>query len=147
MKRRASTAVLATCLSSCSGLLGLGGPDLTVTLTTGAHVAVGAPLVLDVRVGASSFRMTTLGEIEVEAPGEGNHPVFVTLLDSAADTSAHARFNQTFDDDWLHWITVQLGGPRPLGFCIGEVLALPAREEPGDTTFLMYGSIPRGAVC
>ena len=48
---------------------------------------------------------------------------------------------------YTSWIGSFVSHARPLGFCTGTVVGAPLRTAPSDTLFVMYGGIPKGAIC
>jgi len=46
-----------------------------------------------------------------------------------------------------HWVAALVGSQRPGRHCIGTLAVAPLRGGGADTLFVMYGSIPDGAIC
>jgi len=122
--------------------------NLRVSLVT--PVAIPAAR-LHVRIALQRvvLRADAVGETskQLTAPRDVSLPVNVALLDFAEDTLARVEFRQRFggsDDD--HWVLAVIGVNRPIGFCIGS-LAMAALPTGSDTLFVMYGHIPRDAIC
>ena len=82
----------------------------------------------------------------IRASRSGELPVTLVLLNAEGDTIASTHYTQLFENGSTHWVAVSLGTRRPVGHCIGELLVL-ATNSPPDTAFVMYGSLPNGAIC
>ena len=136
---------------ACSSLAGPSGPEISVSLTVQQPSASGAALFVTVGGRDVSLRASASTSQRTDAslePGKfGTLPVRVVLLSSSADTLATVSFSQTFERGYTSWIGSFVSHVRPLGFCTGTVVAAPLRTSPSDTLFVMYGSIPEGAIC
>jgi hypothetical protein len=69
------------------------------------------------------------------------------LANVRGDTLGSASFTHRFESDRRHWISAQLDTTRPVGFCFGELLAIPLSPARTDSMYVMFGSIPEGAIC
>lgn len=146
--RMIASAVVALSLAGCSDLLGPGGPTLSVALNLQQPMTPEPILQADVGGREVVVRATSPGEIgaQVRLPRYGEVPVRVALLTVAGDTLGAVEFSQRFQSDHEHWAVAHVGVRRPVGFCTGAVAASPLRAS-ADTLFVMYGSIPKGAIC
>jgi hypothetical protein len=135
-------------LAGCPDLFGPGGPKLSVALNLQQPVTPAPILQADVGGRRVELRATSSSEVrtEVRGPRYGEVPVRVALLAAAGDTLGSAAFSQLFQRDHAHWVVALVGMLRPRGHCIGELAVIPVRGT-ADTLFVMYGSIPEGAVC
>ncbi len=151
MVRRASLVALAVASASCSDLLGLGGPEIHLSLTVEEVVSGNPYLAAD--IGGRVVQVIPPSALDrpsgatIRGPGYGTKPVRVALLRTASDTLAQVAFSQEFERDHTHWIGAVVGTRRPAGFCLGTVALTPLREGNGDTLFVFYGRIPKDAIC
>lgn len=143
-----ASAVSVLMLAGCSDLLGSGGPTLSVTLNLQQPMTP-API-LQANIGGREVvvRSTNSGDIgtKVRVSRYGEVPVRVALLTVVGDTLGAVAFSQQFQRGDAHWVAAFVGVHRPLGHCIGAVAVSPLRTT-ADTLFVMYGSIPEGAIC
>lgn len=89
-------------------------------------------------------------EINREAPRTGQLDVTARLRGPAGVSRAEGTFRQRFQDGSNHWVAGHVGTHRPVGHCIGSLLAIgidPAPAAGADTLFILYGGIPNDAVC
>ena len=134
---------------ACNGFLGSDHRPVEVSMTL--QRSWDRPPVFEAEIGGRRVQVT--GHLDgqrtvriIQAPRSGELPVTVRLLDADGGTLASTQYTQLFESKTTHWVAVSVGTRRPLGICIGELLALPTRF-PTDTVFVMYGSIPDDAVC
>ena len=146
--------VLASLLAGCD-IFGLQDPDLNISLTTEAVLPQNS--LFRVRIDGQP-RDLSLGNgtaptysIDTHAPASGNLNVIVTLIAPSGDIAAETSFTQHFDNDDAHWVSGYVGTRRPVGMCMGTVIAVMMRPsyipQEGDSLFVAYGSIPKGAIC
>ena len=152
MKFRRGVAVCATvAMLGCSSVLGSNAPEVTLSLRS--EEAVPAYQRLDVTIGGREFRLEPLDEgasERVRAPRVGELPVRVTLVDHHSVSAAAVEFTQRYQEDSNHWVSVLVGLRRPLGHCFGQLIVTPlslAGTANPDTMFVMYGGLPKNAVC
>jgi len=148
---RCAAIVIGVSGASCSALTGPSGPEISVSLTVQSPSASGAALLVTVGERDVSLRASASPSQRSDASLErgkfGTLPVRVVLLSSSADTLATVAFSQTFERGYTSWIGSFVSHARPLGFCTGTVVGAPLRTAPSDTLFVMYGGIPKGAIC
>ena len=125
--------------------------EASVTVSLHVEHALPAPVTLRARIGGrdvalSSAATTTATSSKGVKVDVGTHPVTVALLDAGGDTLATVAFSQEFHRDDTHWVAARVGQRRLIGFCSGPTLAA-ALPTGGDSLFVEYGGIPRGAVC
>lgn len=144
--------VLPFALAACSGIFGPGDRDLSVSLYTEQSLAM--PLRLEVRVGWRRVAISSTDsqrDTRIAPPQYGDVPVSVALLTTAGDTLAAVRLVQGYQRGYDHWLVATVGTDRPRGMCIGEIVAMPLRPAGsaagGDSLFVDYGRIPKGAIC
>ena len=143
-------ACTALVVGACSNPFGR-DDDASVSVSLRVEHALAAPVTLRARIGgrdvalspAATTTATSSKEVRVDI---GTHPVTVALLDAGGDTLATVAFTQEFHRDDTHWVAAHVGQRRPIGFCSGPSLA-DALPTGGDSLFVEYGGIPRGAVC
>ena len=116
--------------------------DLWVTLGD-EHVTLQA-------AGAHDRRPTA----RIQVTGPDTLPVHVVLGTGARDTLAVVAVAVPVVPAHVHWIGVHVGSLRPAGLCVGQVTGAPLRTDAagrgttaGDSIFVSYGSVPRGAEC
>ena len=152
MKSRHITLATILAVSACS-ILDPDGPDLSISVqpdvnlpaSMSFHVTVGGDA-HDLRLGTERTRYG----IERHAPRDGELNVSVALRDAADRTLAQASFDQVFKEGSDHWVSGIIGTRRPIGHCIGTLVVvpiIPPVAAGGDSLFIMYGSIPKGAIC
>ena len=135
-------------LAGCSSILGIGDRDVSISITT--QRAWDPPPVFEVTIGRRRVELVAAPnrdrmEKQIQAPGSGNIPVTVRLI-LQGQTLATTQFVQEFSQHNTHWVAVDVGPRRPLGHCLGILVALPTGTGP-DTAFVMYGRIPKDAIC
>lgn len=151
MKRRVVFAVVSLSLTAslslngCGSLAGPDGPAVTISLAVDSTVTT--PLNLAVDIAGETFRIDSAGSISTHAPRTGDLPVDVRLLSGSGQTLATVSITHSFTDGASNWIHTQVGGTRPVGFCIGRLTVVPVAPPVADTLFLADGSLPKGAVC
>ena len=151
---RCVAAVLLIVVGGCASISGAENSDVSVSLFSEfvlppAHtfrVTVDGQRI-DLPLGTSADR----NSLTREAPAAGDRPVTAELVDSRGVVLSGISFTQQYFDDRNHWVAAHLGARRPIGHCIGSLLATPlpasiARTS-ADSLFVMFGSLPRGAVC
>jgi hypothetical protein len=120
-------------------------PEVSVPSSTAFHVTVGGRN-FELQLGPERIRYA----IKSHAPQTGELPVSVALRSPTNTTVAEAAFNQVYEEGSNHWVAGNIGTRRPIGHCIGTLLAVPITPPitaGGDTLFIMYGSIPKDAIC
>jgi hypothetical protein len=135
----------ASSLTGCGSVAGPDGPAVAISLAVDPTVTT--PLNLVVKIAEESFSIDSAGSISTHAPRAGELPVDVRLLSESGDTLATVSITHSFADGASNWIHAKVGGPRPVGFCIGRLTVVPVRAPVSDTLFLADGSLPEGAVC
>lgn len=146
-----AAAGLALALAACSSVLGLGGPRIWLSLAM--EQALPEAPVLHVDIGGQEVEVAATSasaprdERQVRGPRYGDVPVRVALLAASGDTMAAVEFTQGFQRDHNHWVSGIVGHRRPLGHCIGALVAAPLRNMESDSLFVLYGAIPEGADC
>ncbi len=145
----------AIALIGCSNILGVGGPQVSVSLEARQGLTAGAKLRADIGGQVIQLAPTTgvapRTSAEVRGSRYGEVPVSVTLLGASGDTLAAIGFTQRFERGHNHWIAAIVGDRRPIGPCIGNLAVVPVLatmlETSPDTLFVMHGSIPKNAIC
>ena len=141
----------STALFFTACLEGFGLRDSDVTVSLAMSRAWESPPILHVYiegrppVSLAGRRDGQRVEREIE-PRLGSRLVAVLVVNAEGDTLASTRYSQSFERGKSHWVATIVGEARPIGHCIGVLLAIPLRSAP-DTAFVMYGSLPQGAVC
>ncbi len=147
----AAGLALALALAGCSSVLGLGGPKISLSLAL--ERALADEPVLRVEIGGQRVEVAATSasaprqERAVRGPRYGEVPLRVALLAAPGDTMAAMEFNQNFQRGHNHWVSGIVGQRRPLGHCIGTLVAAPLRNMESDSLFVMYGRIREGADC
>jgi hypothetical protein len=136
-------------LAGCLSIVGISERDVHVSITL--QRAWDPPPSLQVYIDGRRVEIDARSdgrraEREVQASRSGELLVGVRLLNADKDTLAATQFLQRFDRRNSHWIALTVGPQRPIGHCIGNLLALALPSE-SDTAFVMYGRIPDGAIC
>ena len=126
-------------------------PDLTISLTS--DVPLSSSHVFRVEVDGTRYDLplgsaTTRYSMDRTVPRTGSFNVTASLLDGS-NPVASASFLQVFERDRDHWVSAIIALQRPVGHCFGTMIALPylTTSAAADSVFLMYGSIPKDAVC
>ncbi|HEX6966332.1 MAG TPA: hypothetical protein VF166_11070 [Gemmatimonadaceae bacterium] len=138
-------------LTACADLSGSRGPKISVSLDL--QHAFDVQPVLHVDIDGQRVQLITpdtgapRASIDIRGARYGALPVRVTLATVLGDTLASVGFSQQFERNTDHWVGADVGTRRPLGMCIGDLLAVPLAAPGGDTLFVMYGGIPEGAIC
>ena len=157
---RAIAASHLVAVVGCSQFIEPRGPEIAVSLIVDEprRAVFAAPLVLSVDLSDVAVQVAAgatdpgIGRADVRGARYGDVPVHVRLLGQSSAVLAEATFSQGFERDNLHWIAAMVGQRRPLGFCVGALIPVPisggaTAAAATDTMFVMYGRIPRGAVC
>lgn len=118
-----------------------------VSITMSVSRTVTAPVRMRVEIADHEFRIDSVSVTHWQVPRTGTLPIAVQLLSESDDTLATWSAMHDFDGGAEHWIAGQVGGPRPVGMCIGSLTAVPVGAPVSDTLFVMHGSLPSGAVC
>jgi hypothetical protein len=138
-------------VGGCSDLFGLRGPEITVSVDV--QPGVGTAFVLRSDIGGRRVELTAdtvpgrRASTNVHGDRYGTVPVHVTLLTVMGDSVTAVSFSEDFQHGHQHWVAALIGPQRPLGICTGAVVAAPLTVGSSDTLFVMYGSIPHGALC
>jgi hypothetical protein len=118
------------------------------------RILVGDPGQPLYRIGASDFTTTDYGIPQtrrLQVPTSGSLPVRVVLLLNTRDTLAVGDVQFRLEPGYRYGLSVQAGGRRPEGMCVGPVTTVPIRwpgeSAASDTLFLVTGGLPEGAVC
>ena len=149
--RHAATFVGMVGAVGCSDLFGPSGPP--ITLSFDVQSVAGTALVLRNDIGGQRVELAAdqahggHASIDVRGGRYGNVPVHVTLLMASGDSVTAISFSQDFQHGYHHWVAARVGRQRPLGICVGTVMAAPIAAGSTDTLYVMYGGIPDGAVC
>jgi hypothetical protein len=149
--RPAVAALALLVAAACDDGPGANRPPLAVSVTLSAATLVPPTFVAE--VGGVRVRTTARAvpqmpaEVQVRAPRLGEVPARVALLGAAGDTLAAATFTHRFERGARHWISGWVGTRRPVGLCLGWVVATPLRGSTPDSLFVSYGWLPEGAVC
>jgi hypothetical protein len=147
----AVTITIGVGVVSCSVPFGPSGATVSVSLAMQQPSASAPRLLVSVGERVVSLRASdTLFrtvDTKLETTQFGSFPVKVTLMDGGADTLATMAYTQTFERGSKSWIASYVSRTRPVGFCTGTVLAAPLRNASRDSLFVMYGSLPEGAIC
>lgn len=99
----------------------------------------------------STARYGTPHSRRLAIPNSGELRISVAVVAPARDTLGSVRVGVRLRADHRYGVAVQPGGTRPVGACVGTLLAAPSRT-PGasaasDTLCVAYGGLPRGAIC
>lgn len=146
-----AAALLAT--SACSDIIG-GGPQVAVSLRVEAGVAL--PVVLEVdhdgqRVRLEATTAAATPRMDIVANRYGEAPVRLMLSAAGEAPLATVELTHSLHRGSTHWVSTLVGRQRPQGHCYGALgvvaLAPRAGQTVPDTMFVMYGSLPRGAIC
>ena len=142
--------ICALALAGCSTLSAPSGPKISVSLALQHSPA--APTMIRADIGGQRVEVTSSEpspgrSTDVRGRGYGATPVRVVLLTTDGDSLAAVAFSQLFQRDHNHWVAALVGQHRPVGHCIGTLVAAPLGAGGTDTLFVMYGSLPEGAVC
>lgn len=130
------------------------GPALSISLYSEVDLPPGH--VFEVTVARDSHRLQlgtdrhTRFDMKREAPRTGELDVAARLLSPSGDILAETAFPQRYRQGSNHWVSAWIGTRRPIGHCIGslEIIEIaPPMAVGADTLFVMYGSLPHGAVC
>lgn len=110
---------------------------------TALHVSINGHRVVIQAPAAPSQR----SEGVLNAEGLGALPVRVVLVSGGVDTIAAVAFTRSFERDFEYGMGADVARVRPIGLCIGTILAAPLRSRPGDTLFVSISGLPKDAVC
>jgi hypothetical protein len=146
----AAGVICALTFAGCSTLFTPSGPKISVSMAVERPPTVPTVLRADIggqRVELASTEPGPPRSTDVRGRQYGLVPVRVALLTTDGASLAAVEFSQQFERDRNHWVAARLGQHRPLGHCIGTLVAAPLRQGGADTLFVMYGSLPEGAIC
>jgi len=138
------TVMLALAAAACSDLLGLGNSEVDLALRVDA--SIGYPVRLEVTIDGRTFQLDAEETRTVEVGGSGAQQTLALLL-SGTDTLAADAAAQTFPENSDNWLHAWVGGPRPVGLCLGAVSAAALSGHAPDSVFVLRGNLPKGAVC
>jgi hypothetical protein len=141
-------------LPGCS-LTGPEQPDLSISLQSEVDLPPGAVfrVIIDGRTHDLELgsERDTRYSIDRRAPRAGEFAVAASLVNASQTTLAAASFVQEYVPDADHWVSAWVGERRPFGHCIGTLvpipIVVPLVAARADSMFVMYGRIPKGAVC
>ena len=152
-RRRAFVVVCcaaALVFAACLDVLALGDSDITLSLqmrrswesppVLHAYIEGSRPVTLTARRDGRRV------ERQLDPRRGGESLVVLRLMTGDGDTLASTRYTQSFERGKSHWVAILVGQDRPIGHCIGNLVAIPMRLA-SDTAFLMYGGLPHGAIC
>lgn len=149
MSRLRIAALAVAVAAACSSPSGPDAPRISVSLDLQAPITPAPVLAADIggrRVEVPPAARAGESGVEVRGPRYGEVPVRAALVGAAGDTLAAVAFTHRLARGAGHWVSALVGRHRPQGHCIGSVAVAPLRGA-SDTLFVMYGSIPDGAVC
>lgn len=141
-------------LAGCS-LTGPERPDLSISLRSDVDLPPGSLFRVvidgqshDLELGA---QRDTRYSIDRHAPRTGEFAVAASLVNASQATLASATFMQEYVADANHWVSAWVGEQRPIGHCFGTLVPVPIvpplAAPRADSMFVMYGRIPKDAVC
>ena len=143
------SVLTASVVGACSSTDPL-GPVVGVSID--ARRSPVLPTTLRVEIGTTSAAlhadatsMAAQGRMHVF--GYGTKPVMVTLLGSQWETLATVSFTEDLQPGYDYGIGGFVSRSRPLGLCYNNASAVARSTSPGDTLFVLYGGVPKGAVC
>lgn len=141
----------ALVVGACSNPFGRDDDEASATVSLNIQHDLASPVSLRARIGGRDVALppvmaTTGASSRTVHVDVGTHPVTVALLDAAGDTLAAVAFAQAFHRGSDHWVAARVGQRRLTGYCSAPALAA-ALPSGGDSLFVEYGGIPRGAVC
>ena len=157
--RRISLALGSLILLGCTGLFEPDEPDISASAYLQRSSAVTLPTVR-VEIGNRRAQLSPAHTSASQATAKirgvsfGEVPTRVLLLSASGDSLAAAEFTHRIERRHQHWVSALIGPQRPLGHCIGTLIATPVRADSSagtslgnDTLFVTYGSLPRGSIC
>lgn len=141
-------------LQGCS-LVGPERPDLSISLRSDVDLPPGSVfrVIIDGRTHDLELgsQRDTRYSIDRQAPRTGEFSVAASLVNASQTTLAAASFVQGYVADADHWVSAWVGERRPFGHCIGTLVPVPIVPplvaSRADSLFVMYGRIPKDAVC
>lgn len=146
------TVLAGLVAAACSSPGDPTGPRLEISLLV--HQPAGLSSTLHVAVGTSEASLRSpdtlfrLAATSLHVTGYGEKQMQVTLISSNhSDTLATVRFSENLRAGYQYGIGAVVSRMRPLGTCVGTVMATPLRNSPGDTLFVAYAGLPQGAIC
>lgn len=162
--RLLSTGLLA--LAGCSSSLAPGErADISVSYHGAGLYAIPAQVVVTLQFGGKQVAITdkdfvpsfdagyTAPVRAFRAPASGN--VHTVLRSTSNEIIAQGSRALTIDGGWQYGVDVWVARPDPRTLpwvvCVpsvqGFAVAVPYRSQLGDSVFISWGGIPRGAVC
>ena len=145
-------------LLACSGLFSPDGPEIAISADLDRAVA--EPPVVRMDIGGKRVTVSPATDEmparsrEIRGPRYGAVPVLVSLIGADGDSLAAVAFTHHLARDNDHWVSAIIGLHRPGGFCLGSLAlkplranAFPESSATPDTLFVVYGGIPKGAIC
>lgn len=141
-------------LAGCS-LVDPERPDLSISLRSDVDLPPGTVFRVvidgqshDLQLGS---QRDTRYSIDRQAPRAGEFAVTASLVSASQTTLAAASFVQQYVPDADHWVSAWVGEHRPIGHCFGTLVPVPIvpplAAPRADSLFVMYGRIPKDAVC
>ena len=127
------------------------GPSIQVSLVGQQPIALDP--VLEVEVGSSRISLrgadVPLGRANgvIHVRGYDEQPARVTMLSGQSDTLASVGWSLNLQPGYEYGIAALVTRTRPMGTCVGSVIATPLRNSPSDTLFVMYVAMRRGGIC
>jgi len=127
------------------------GPTVDVSLVVSPPTSM--PMTLYVAVGSATATLSAPIAPTIETRRRlyvrryGEIPVVSTLIGEHRDTLASVAISATVRADYDQGIGAYVSRSRPLGFCMGPVTAAPLRNGSGDSLFVFFTGLPKGAVC
>ena len=152
MRRAVMTALMGLGAAACTSPGDPTGPRFEVSLLVHQPAGLSSTLHVDVGTSEASLRspdtLFRLTATSLHVTGYGEKQVQVTLISSNhSDTLATVRFSENLRAGYQYGIGAVVSRVRPLGTCVGTVMATPLRNSPGDTLFVAYAGLPQGAIC
>lgn len=127
------------------------GPSIQVSLVGQEPIALSPVLRVEAGDNTISLRATEVpmgrANAVLRVRGYGETPIKVTMLSGQSDTLATVGWSLNLQAGYQYGIAALVTRVRPMGTCVGTVLATPLRNSPSDTLFVMYVAMPKGAIC
>ena len=126
------------------------GPTVEVSLDVRQPAAL--PSTLRIVVGTSNISLhadatSSAARTMMHVSGYGEQPVQVTLLGSQSEILATVSSSLHLQAGYQYGLGGMVSRVRPIGLCVSSIAALPLRNSPSDTLFVLYSALPKGAVC